>query len=201
MNKSFSLIILLLSLIATPAQALPLQEPAPRQHWECVPFARALSGIQIYGDAHSWWTQAEGRYARGSRPRIGAVLTFVPHGTMRLGHVATVSAIIDARTVQLTHANWSPINGRRGQVERNVEAIDVSEAGDWSRVRVWFAPLGAIGGTQWPTNGFIYPSSTAPAPAPKLIFASLQMNPQPAIRPTGRLTYLRPMLTKLQKTQ
>ena len=32
---------------------------------QCVPFARAASGIQIYGDAWTWWDQAEGRYQIG----------------------------------------------------------------------------------------------------------------------------------------
>jgi surface antigen len=201
MSKTFTLIAALWSLIAAPALALPFREPAPRDHWECVTFARELSGIQIYGDALSWWDQAEGRYARGNRPRVGAVLSFMPYGNMRLGHVATVTEIVDARTVRLTHANWSPINGRRGQIERGVEAIDVSEVGDWTKVRVWFAPLGAIGGTQWPTHGFIYPNGSAPAPAPKLLFASLVLLPPSTLRPTGRLSYLRPVLAKLQKGQ
>ena len=30
---------------------------------QCVPYARQVSGIRIYGDAHTWWDQAEGRYA------------------------------------------------------------------------------------------------------------------------------------------
>ena len=34
----------------------------------CVPYARQLTGIQIFGDAHTWWDQAEGRYARGFKP-------------------------------------------------------------------------------------------------------------------------------------
>jgi surface antigen len=195
MMKLLALILAALTFVGSPAFALPMQEPAARAHWECVPYARELSGIQIYGDALSWWAQAEGRYSRGHRPRVGAVLSFIPHGNMRLGHVATVSAILDSRRLLVTHANWSPINGQRGQIERNVEVIDVSEAGDWSRVRVWFAPLGAIGGTQWPTNGFIY--SRAPPPAPELIFASFQPLPAQAVRPTGRLSYLRPVLVKL----
>ena len=37
---------------------------------ECVPFARAASGIQIYGDAWTWWDQADGRYKRGTSPRL-----------------------------------------------------------------------------------------------------------------------------------
>lgn len=123
---------------------------------QCVPYARYLSGVQIYGDAHTWWKQAEGRYQRGSKPRVGAVMAFRPHGNMRLGHVAAVSKIIDARTVLVSHSNWSPIGGRRGQIENDVRVIDVSEANDWSRVRVWFAPLGAMGGGQYPLHGFIY---------------------------------------------
>jgi len=123
---------------------------------QCVPYARQVSGIQIYGDARTWWDQADGRYARGKAPRVGAVMAFRPHGAMRLGHVAAVSDILDSRTVLLRHANWSPINGRRGQIEDDVRAIDVSPNNDWSQVRVWFAPIRALGGTTWPVSGFIY---------------------------------------------
>ena len=27
---------------------------------QCVPYARQVSGIRIFGDAHTWWDQAEG---------------------------------------------------------------------------------------------------------------------------------------------
>jgi len=37
-----------------------------------------------------------------------------------------------------------------------VRAVDVSEDNDWSRVRIWFAPIKALGGTAWPVTGFIY---------------------------------------------
>ena len=45
-------------------------------YWQCVPFARLMSGIQIFGDAHTWWQQAAGRYQTGFTPkgRGGAVL-------------------------------------------------------------------------------------------------------------------------------
>jgi len=121
-----------------------------------VPYARQVSGIAIYGDAHTWWGQAEGKYARGNRPKVGAVMSFKPFGNSRLGHVAAVSRIVGSRTVLIRHANWSPINGRRGQIEDDVLAVDVSEANDWSEVRVWFAPIQALGTTRWPLNGFIY---------------------------------------------
>ncbi len=126
---------------------------------QCVPFARALSRVNIFGDAHTWWDQAAGRYARGNRPELGAVMSFKAHGSMRLGHVAAVSRIIDRRTVLLSHSNWSPINGRRGQIERNVRAIDVSPGNDWSAVRVWYAPTRAMGANSYPLNGFIYARS------------------------------------------
>ncbi len=191
-------------LLAAPATALPLPEPAPRYHWECVPFARAVSGVEIYGDAHTWWGQAEGRYARGTTPRIGAVIAFIPHRNMRLGHVATVSEIIDERTLLITHANWSPIGGRRGQVERDVAIVDVSAENDWSAVRVWYGPNEALGGTAWPVHGFIYPDDAPAVTTPSLQYASvINWRPQPGTedrpaRPTGKLAYLGAELRKLK---
>ena len=35
---------------------------------ECVPFARTISGLAIWGDAVTWWAQAAGKYPRSSRP-------------------------------------------------------------------------------------------------------------------------------------
>ncbi|WP_238550682.1 CHAP domain-containing protein [Blastomonas sp. AAP53] len=129
---------------------------------QCVPYARQVSGIELYGDAHSWWQQADGRYERGKRPVAGAVLAFKPYRSMQLGHVAAVSKVIDSRRVLLDHANWSPINGRKGQIERNVLAEDVSAANDWSEVRVWYSPIGGLGTTRYPVHGFIYPQGRRP---------------------------------------
>ena len=123
---------------------------------QCVPYAREVSGIAIYGDAHTWWDQAAQRFARGHTPKVGAVMAFAPHRSLQLGHVAAVSRLIDSRTVLLDHANWSPIDGRRGQIERDVLAVDVSPANDWTAVRVWYHPLQALGTTAWPVHGFIY---------------------------------------------
>lgn len=134
---------------------------------QCVPYARRVTGIQIYGDAHTWWGQAEGRYARGFRPKVGAVMALKPSGGSTLGHVAAVSRIVDSRTILIRHSNWSLINGRRGQIEDNVKVIDVSPENDWSSVRVWYAPLQALGGSHWPVQGFIYPA--APKKGEKLV--------------------------------
>lgn len=122
---------------------------------QCVPFARNISGIHLYGDAHTWWQQAEGKYARGKAPRPGAVMAIRPHGGSLLGHVATVSRVVDARTILISHANWSA----PGKIERNVTAVDVSPANDWSEVRVWYAPIQSLGGAHWPVSGFIYNAS------------------------------------------
>jgi surface antigen len=125
-------------------------------YWQCVPFARLMSGIQIFGDAHTWWQQAAGRYQTGFTPKAGAVLCFKPTGHMHLGHVAVVSQVLTDRIIQITHANWSIIGGGRGQVEKNVTVIDVSPAGDWSQVKVWYDPSRDLGATVYPTYGFIY---------------------------------------------
>ena len=119
---------------------------------QCVPFARDATGIRIFGDAHTWWEKAKGRYGRGFKPRPGAIMAMRPAGNSRLGHVAAVSKIIDERTVLISHANWSG----PGVIERNVKAVDVSPAGDWSKVRVWHGPSGKLGQRHWPTFGFIY---------------------------------------------
>lgn len=119
---------------------------------QCVPYARQLTGIQIYGDAHTWWGQAEGRYRRGSRPKPGAVMAFRPHGNSRLGHVAAVRKVLDSRTILIDHANWSS----PGEIERNVRAVDVSPGNDWSEVRVWYGPSQRLGANHWPLAGFIY---------------------------------------------
>lgn len=139
----FALVFSCILMTSTPVLARGLQ---------CVPYAREVSGIDIRGNAYTWWEQAAGRYARGHAPRVGAVLAFASTAKMRNGHVAMVSEVISDREVLLTHANWST----RGGIERNVRAVDVSEAGDWSKVRVWFGPMHGLGLTAYPTKGFIY---------------------------------------------
>lgn len=162
---------LLRILIAPLALAAAMPAVAQQSYWQCAAFARQFSGIEIRGDAWTWWGLAEGRYAKGRSPRAGAVLSFTPSGSMRLGHVATVTRVLGEREITVTHANWSPIGGTRGQVERDVLIRDVSDAGDWSRVRVWYAPIGDLGTTAWPVDGFIYPSST-PRKSPDIVLAS-----------------------------
>lgn len=130
-------------------------------YWQCVPFARLVSGIQIFGDAYTWWRQAIGKYETGFQPKAGAVLCFKPTARMKLGHVAVVSQVLTDRIVQITHANWSPIEGSRGKVEKDVTLVDVSPQGDWSQVKVWYDPNRDLGGSTYSTEGFIYPDAKA----------------------------------------
>ena len=141
----------------------------------CVPFARSDSGIDVAGNAWQWWSNAAGVYARGSVPEPGSVLAFRANGRMRLGHVAVVSRVINAREVEIDHANWSG-GGMRGSVARGVPVVDVSEANDWSAVRVALGRSPEFGAV-YPTYGFIYDrpdtgvveaSAAAPAPKPEL---------------------------------
>ena len=123
---------------------------------QCVPFARAASGIAIYGDAWTWWDQAEGRYDRGHVPRTGAVIVFPRSQRLPLGHVAVVSRVVEKRVAMLTHANWSRQNGERGHAEQDVTLFDVSPDNDWTSVKVWYRDMEGLGGSTYAVDGFIY---------------------------------------------
>ncbi len=191
MSVRMRVAIVSLLLVAAPAAAL-------NEGLQCVPYARAISGVTIFGDAHTWWSQADGKYARGDQPKVGAVLAFRPHGNMRLGHVAAVRRIINDRTILISHANWSTINGVRGHIEQDVRAVDVSEAGDWSAVRVWYTPNAALGSTQWPAHGFIYPKAKRSEGEVKQAVASLLGGKMPT--PAGvQVAALKPAVAKPAK--
>lgn len=150
----------------------------------CVPFARSDSGIDVAGNAWEWWDNAAGLYARGSLPEPGSVLAFRANGRMRLGHVAVVSRVVNPREVEIDQANWwSP--GMRGGVSRSVPVVDVSEANDWTAVRVGLGEGGKFGSV-YPTYGFIYDrpdngmmlaAAGAPTPAPELNPAPNDLRP------------------------
>ena len=145
----------LFALVGT-APAAKAGEP----YWQCVTFARMFSGIEIFGDAHTWWSQAQDRFQTGERPRTGSVLAFQSSGRMSRGHVAVVSEVLTDRVIRVTHANWG---GSRGKVEENVTVVDVSDTGDWSAVKVWYNPIDDLGSTVYPTYGFIYKAPTQPS--------------------------------------
>lgn len=124
-------------------------ENRPKGRIWCVPFARAVSGVDLRGNARTWWHQAEGRYARGHEPQIGAVMTFSGSRAMPKGHVAVVSKVLSDRQVLVDHANWV-----RNKITTDTLVVDVSAKGDWSKVRVANAN-GTLGRVN-PVYGFIY---------------------------------------------
>ena len=128
--------------------------PPPTGPLECVPYARRVSGIDIRGDAWTWWHQAEPRYARGEAPRPGAVLVFARTRVLPRGHVAVVTHVGASREILITHANWGGSAATRGRVASGVRVIDISPGNDWSALRVW---NGAGFGKVYPAHGFIYP--------------------------------------------
>ena len=97
----------------------------------CALYARAATGVSLFGAAGGWWDEAAGRYQRGAAPYVGAILVFRRSGHMPSGHVAVVSGIINSREVLIDHANWY-----RGTVTRGMEAIDTSPNNDWTSVAV-----------------------------------------------------------------
>jgi len=119
---------------------------------ECAPFARALSGVRLWGEAADWWWQADGRYARGETPAVGSVLVFRRSGRLPSGHVAVVSQVMGARQVLVTQANWV-----HHRVSEDQPVIDVSPSNDWSMVRVWWPPSGQMGVSDYPAYGFVRP--------------------------------------------
>lgn len=152
----------------------------------CVPYARQVSGIKVVGNAWQWWEHAAGVYARGDRPEAGSVLNFRSNGRMPLGHVAVVTRVVNAREIVVDQANWAS-NGLRGAISHDVAVVDVSEANNWSAVRVELGRKGQFGSV-YPTYGFIYnradtgfvtASVNRPAPQP-------QINPVPSdLRPVA----------------
>lgn len=157
--------VLLFAAAAIAAVSMPAQAASLLDYvGQCVPFAREASGIQIYGDAWTWWDQAKGKYRRGHEPKVGAVIVFAKTARLPLGHVGVISRIVDSRVAMITQANWSKIDGERGHAEQDVTLFDVSRDNDWSEVRVWYRGMDGLGSSTYPIYGFIYgtPANDAP---------------------------------------
>jgi hypothetical protein len=119
---------------------------------ECVPFARALTGVSLSGAAAEWWQQAEGRYPRMQAPEVGSVLVFRRSDRLPSGHVAVVSRVLSRRQIMVTQANWV-----HHRITEDQPVIDVSAKRDWSMVRVWWPPARQMGVADYPAFGFIRP--------------------------------------------
>lgn len=138
-----------------PSRAPVILKNQPRS--QCVTYARLVSGIQIFGDAATWWERSSGAYERSSQPAEGAVLVLRGWNSDRRGHVAVVTMKSADRIIEISHANW--MHG--GEVSLNVPVMDVSPANDWSEVRVWNIRGGYWGARTYRVAGFIYPQAPA----------------------------------------
>ena len=147
----------------------------------CVPFARVDSGIDLAGNAWQWWGHAAGVYARGQEPERGAVLNFRANGRMRLGHVAVVDRVVNAREITVDQANW-PGPGNWGNISRDVPVVDVSPNNDWTAVRVGLGRSGQFGSV-YPTYGFIYNTPDHGGP---LVASVARPAPTPILNPPPR---------------
>ena len=122
----------------------------------CVPYARLVSGIALYGDAWTWWHGSEGSYARGSEPRAGVVLVWRRTDRLQRGHLAVVTQVVGPREIKVSHANWGSDARTRHQVREDVPVIDASSDNTWQEVRVWNDEAGVYGAI-YPAYGFVYP--------------------------------------------
>jgi hypothetical protein len=116
----------------------------------CVEYARALTGLAIFGDAKFWWERARNLYARVAMPAEHAVMVFTPSSRLKKGHVAVVSAILSKREIRVEQANWQ----NHGEIDHAMPVMDVSAKNDWSQVRVWDMRSQAFGRV-YAVSGFI----------------------------------------------
>jgi surface antigen len=145
-------------------EAKPLDEPSVRRlsaRLQCVPYAREASGVEIFGNASTWWKQAAGRFERAQDPASGSVIVMRGYQNANRGHVAVVRHVLSDRSIIVDHANW--LNS--GEVTLNVPMVDVSPQGDWSQVRVWHIPTQTWGRRVYNVQGFILPQVQDKAPA------------------------------------
>lgn len=125
----------------------------PSEPLKCVVFARERSGIDIHGDAWTWWDQAQGRYTRASTPELGAVLVLTGYAGEKRAHLAVVHNVVSPRLIRVDHANW--LNDGRIYLDDSV--ADVSSENDWSQVRVYNQRDHGWGQRTYQAQGFIGP--------------------------------------------
>jgi hypothetical protein len=139
---------------------------------QCVPFVREITGVEIYGDADTWWGSAAAKhYMRGSVPQVGSVLVLRATDRLRVGHIAAVRQVVSPREIRVTHSNWGGDDATRRLVHDAMPVLDVSPNNDWSQTRFWNNASKGWGAI-YPAHGFIYPSKDSErrnAPVPNNI--------------------------------
>jgi len=122
-----------------------------------VTFAREQSGLQIRGDAKTWWASARDLYPEFKQPVPDAVMVFSGSKRIKRGHVAVVTKLLTTREIIVDQANWQ----NHGEIEHSSPVLDVSDNNDWSKVRVWDIRSGQFGARIYAVKGFIARSLAA----------------------------------------
>ena len=123
----------------------------PLHKFFCVEYARARSGLAVFGDAKFWWARAKNLYARAATPVENAVMVFSGSARLKKGHVAVVTNIVSKREIRVDQANWQ----NHGEIDHATPVLDVSARNDWSKVRVWDMRSGGFGAHVYAISGFI----------------------------------------------
>jgi hypothetical protein len=131
--------------------ALSPSVEVPLRRLFCVEYARMRSGLAVFGDAKHWWERAKNLYARLPHPVEEAVMVFSGSKRLKRGHVAVVTQIVSPRQIIVDQANWQ----NKGEIDHATPVLDVSQANDWSKVRVWDIRSGGFGSHVYAISGFI----------------------------------------------
>jgi hypothetical protein len=138
---------------------------SPDHPLQCVPYARQISGVNLWGDAYTWWNKAAGKFERSSQPKSGAVMVLNGYAGPNRAHLAVVRDVVSNREIKVDHANWLD----DGAIYVDDPVVDVSADNDWSQVRVWNIRAAAWGSRIYPVQGFIGPGPDTGEPvAPPL---------------------------------
>jgi hypothetical protein len=147
---------------ALPAKIMAeLPQPSverPLKKFFCAEYARARSGLALFGDAKYWWSRAKNLYTRAKTPMENAVMVFKVTSRLRLGHVAVVTRVVSSREIRVDQANWQ----NHGEIDHSTPIMDVSAKNDWSQVRVWDIKSQQYGRV-YPVSGFIIQNMTREA--------------------------------------
>ena len=144
-----------LALPAMPSVAIAeLPQPStetPLRKFFCVEYARARSGLMVFGDAKFWWARAKNLYSRMTTPMENTVMVFSGSTRLKKGHVAVVTNIVSKREIRVDQANWQ----NHGEIDHATPVLDVSAKNDWSKVRVWDMRSNGFGAHVYAISGFI----------------------------------------------
>ncbi len=143
--------------------SLPPPKPSSRDYYtikeplQCVPYVRNASGVQIFGNAHTWWDKAKGKYRMGATPQKDAVMVLSKTERLKYGHLAVVKRVINSRNIEVTHSNWGGDRKTRSIIYKKMRVVDTSRHNDWSNARFWHYPSASYGSV-YKVSGFIYPN-------------------------------------------